>query len=128
MQVYIDSKAFDSTNLHDFWFCGGTGLRQPPLQALHNAQHLDPLRPTVVDPFVQTLRVGNINFASFIKDMSMVWRNDVIAQLVYEHMDRLSLIKPIDDTNVSGCYASSWSPSSRRAICSSRLTAGRRWM
>ena len=32
----------------------------------------------------------------------MVWREDVIAQLVDEHRDRLSQIKPINDTNVSG--------------------------
>ena len=32
----------------------------------------------------------------------MVWRNDVIAQLVDEHLDRFSLNKPLNDTNVSG--------------------------
>ena len=34
--------------------------------------------------------------------MRMLWRKDVIAQLVDEHPDRLSQIKPINDTNVSG--------------------------
>ena len=32
----------------------------------------------------------------------MVRRNDIIAQLVDEHLDRLSQIKPINDTDVSG--------------------------
>ena len=57
---------------------------------------------TVVDPDVQSLRVGNINYGYFIKDMGMLWRKDVIAQLVYEHMDRLSRNKPINDTDDSG--------------------------
>ena len=57
---------------------------------------------TVVDPDLQALGVGNINYACFIKDMRKVWRKDVIAQLVDEHLDRLSQIKPMNDSNVSG--------------------------
>ena len=34
--------------------------------------------------------------------MGMLWRKDVIAQLVDEHLDRLSQIKSINDTNDSG--------------------------
>ena len=82
---------------------------------------------TVLVPDIQALRVGNINYACFIKDMNMLWPKDVIAQLVDEHPDRLSQIKPIDDTNVSGCYASRLSPSLRRTVFSSRPTACSRW-
>ena len=57
---------------------------------------------TVVDPDIQALRVGNINHACFIEDMSMVRRKDIIAQLVDEHLDRLSQIKSINDINDSG--------------------------
>ena len=57
---------------------------------------------TVVDPDVHALRAGNITYVCFIKDMSMVWRGNVIVQLVDEHLDRLSQIKPNNDTNVSG--------------------------
>ena len=83
---------------------------------------------TVVYQDIQALRVGYSSHACFIKDMGMLWRNDVIAQLVDEHPDRLSLIKPINDTDVLGCYASSLFPPLRRTVCPSRLTAARRWM
>ena len=57
---------------------------------------------TVMDPDIQELRVWTVNYARFIEDMSMVWREDVVARLVDEHLDRLLLILPINDTNVSG--------------------------
>ena len=53
------------------------------------------------DPDVLALRVGNINYACFTKDMSMLWGNHVIAKLVDEHLDRLSQVKSINDINVS---------------------------
>ena len=57
---------------------------------------------TIDDPDVQLHRMGTSNYACFIEDMSMLRRKDVIAQLVYEHMDRLSQNKPINDTDDSG--------------------------
>ena len=57
---------------------------------------------TVVDQVVQVLRVGDINYACFLEDVSTLWRKEVIAQLVYEHMDRLPFNRPNNDTNVSG--------------------------
>ena len=57
---------------------------------------------TIVDQDIHALRVGYSNHACFIKAMRMLWRNDVFAQLVDEHLDQLSLIKPINDADVSG--------------------------
>ena len=48
------------------------------------------------------LLVGDIKFACFIKDMGMLLGKDVIAQLVDEHLDRLSQIKSTNDTIISG--------------------------
>ena len=43
VQHNIDCKALESTNFLNFCF-EGTGIRQPLLRALHNAQHLYPVR------------------------------------------------------------------------------------
>ena len=57
---------------------------------------------TIDDPDVQLHRMGTSNNACFIEDMSMLRRKDVIAQLVDEHLDRLSQTDPINENNVSG--------------------------
>ena len=57
---------------------------------------------TVVDQDIQALRVGYSNHACFIKAMRMLWRKDVITQLVDEHLDRLSQPDPNSENNVLG--------------------------
>ena len=42
---------------------------------------------TIDDPDIRALYVGSINHASFIKDMCVLRRKDVVAPLVDEHMD-----------------------------------------
>ena len=73
VQYYIDFKALDLTNFHDFRFSEqgqAVGGRFYELFAMLSAFIL--YASTVVDPDIQALRVGNINYGRFIKDMGML--------------------------------------------------------
>ena len=76
---YTDFKLSDSTNFHDLCFSERGQVVSSRFFGLFTMPIKFVLSSSTIDtPDVQALRVGNINYGCFIKDMGMLWRKDVV--------------------------------------------------